>query len=590
MTTTTLSANIAHYTFEITGVDESFAVFEYESKESLSQTFRWQLELACKNSAIDLIRVVGKAGLLSIYDQDLNEVRYVHGMINQFDHVAQIKSDTHYQVELVPQLCLLNYRRHNRIFQQLSVEDIIKKVMKTAGLADDYYQIGLSGSYQPRDYCVQYGETDLHFIQRLMEEEGIFYFFEHTHTAHTLRIADHSSVHTNIVNPEIPYNEASNLLADKNYVYALRHSQSLQSGSVRLNDYNYEKPALDLQIDVEADSDAHLNRYDYPGVFDTPKRGKTLAKVMLEAHQAQKRIITGRSNCRQLLPGYRFTVSLHPRGDFNQTYLITAVEQSATQYQALEQANNSLKSTYESRFTCIPKDTVYRPPRRTPKPRIDGVQTAIVVGAQGKEIDTDEYGRVTVQFHWDLDGKHDENSSCSIRVSQATAGDGWGAQFIPRIGQEVVVEFINGDPDRPLITGCVYHGTNTPPYRLPANKTQSGLKTISTPGGGVTNFNELRFEDKKGDEEIFIQAEKDFRRLVKHDEQAEIKANLTLKITEASQQKAKSVLIDASDSIELKVGGSSIKITPTGILVETTKVDVNGNAMVNIKGGLVKIN
>jgi len=283
-------------------------------------------------------------------------------------------------------------------------------------------------------------------------------------------------------------------------------------------------------------------------------------------------------------------VKNHPRRDFNQPYLVTALTQTATQPQVLEEAGAATKTTYESDFTGIPKGVAYRPPRRSTKPRIDGVQTAIVVGLAGEEIFTDEHGRVKVQFHWDLDGQQDENTSCWIRVSPAWAGEGWGSVFIPRIGQEVVVDFVNGDPDRPLITGRVYHGTNTPAYTLPANKTQSGLKTHSTPGGGEKNFNELRFEDKKGDEEIFMQAEKDYRRLVKNDEQADIKANLTLNITEASQQKAKSVLIDASDIIELKVGGSSIKITPTGIVVETTKVDVKGNAIVNIKGGLVKIN
>jgi len=586
----TLHANIEHYSFEVEGLDDTFRVMQYEVDESLSVTFLGKLQLVSENGDITFSSVVGKIGVLSIYDHDLNEVRYVHGVVNQFDQVGHKRRFTHYYLELVPHLSLLDYRRHNRIFQQLTVEDIIKKVLKAANLPPNYCSIVLSGKYQPRDYCVQFGETDLNFIQRLMEEEGMFYFFEHTKSAHTLRIADHISVHKDIVNPDIVYNEASNLVADKNYVYALRYSQSIQSGSVRLNDFNFEKPELKMRVDAEAAIDSHLNAYDYPGTFDIPERGKTLATVKLESHQAQKTRITGSTNCRQLLPGYHFTVSLHPRSDFNQTYMITDVNQSATQPQVLEEFGADSKTTYESRFTCIPKGIPYRSPYRSTKPRIDGVQTAIVVGPPGEEIYTDEHGRVKVQFHWDLDGKKDDKTSCWIRVSQAWAGEGWGSVFIPRIGQEVVVDFVNGDPDRPLITGRVYHGVNTPAYNLPANKTQSGLKTHSTPGGGVKNFNELRFEDKKGDEQIFIQAEKDFYRLVKNDEQAEIKANLTLKVTEASKQKAKSVLIDASDIIELKVGGSSIKITPTGIVVETTKVDVKGNAIVNIKGGLVKIN
>ncbi|NOZ54351.1 MAG: type VI secretion system tip protein VgrG [Gammaproteobacteria bacterium] len=587
----TLPANIAHYTFEIDGLNDAFRVLQYDVDESLSATFLGKLQLVSEKEDIDFARVVGKIALLSIYDHDLNQVRYLHGIVNQFDQVGQKKRLTHYYVELVPHLTLLNYRRHNRIFQHLTVEAIIQHIIKHANLPPNYCEIALSGSYQARHYCVQFGETDLNFIQRLMQEEGMFYFFEHSKTSHTLRIADHLSVHKAIVNPELVYNQASHLVADKNYVYALRYSQAIQPGSVRLNDFNFEKPYLKMQVDAEAETDPHLNLYDYPGSFDLPERGKTLATVMLESHQAQKTVITGRSNCRQLLPGYLFTVSQHPRRDFNQTYLVTEVKQSATQPQVLEESGAASKTTYESCFTCIPKGIAYRAPHHlSTKPRLEGVQTAIVVGPPGEEIYTDEHGRVKVQFHWDLDGQQDDKTSCWIRVSQAWAGEGWGALFIPRVGQEVVVAFVNGDPDRPLITGRVYHGTNTPPYNLPANKTQSGLKTHSTPGGGVTTFNELRFEDKKGSEEIFIQAEKNFYRLVKNNEQAEINANLTLKVTEASQQKAKSVLIDAADIIELKVGGSSIKITPTGIVVETTKVDVKGNAIVNINGGLVKIN
>jgi len=251
---------------------------------------------------MDFASVVGETGVLSIYDHDLNEVRYVHGRVNQFDQVGQKKRFTLYYLELAPQLSLLNYRRHNRIFQQLSVEEILQKVLKDANLPPDYCQITLSSTYQPRHYCVQYGETDLNFIQRLMEEEGMFYFFEHAQTSHTLRIADHSSVHKAIVNPDLVYNEASNLVADKNYVYALRYSQAIQSGSVLLNDFNFEKPDLKLQVNAEAASDTHLNLYDYPGVFDLPERGKTLATVMLEAHQAKKTRITGRSNCRNYYP------------------------------------------------------------------------------------------------------------------------------------------------------------------------------------------------------------------------------------------------------------------------------------------------
>jgi len=575
----TLQANIEHYRFEIEGLSESLRLTQYEVNESLSETFLCKLHLASENSDIDFASVVGKIGVLSIYDQDLNEVRYVHGVVKQFDQVGQRKRFTLYYLELVPQLYLLNYRRHNRVFQQLSVEDIILSVIKDANLPLDYCNITLSASYEPRNYCVQYGETDINFIQRLMEEEGMFYYFEHTEDSHTLRIADHLSVHTDIVNPDLIFNESSNLVADKNYVYALRYSQAIQSGSVRLSDFNFEKPELKLQVDAEAASDPHLNLYDYPGVYDLPERGKTLATVLLEAEQAKKTRITGRSNCRQLLPGYLFSVKKHPRHDFNQAYMVTALKQAATQPQVLEEAGADTKTTYESDFTCIPKGIAYRPPRRSTKPRIDGVQTAIVVGPPGEEIYTDEYGRVKVQFHWDLAGKMDENTSCWIRVSQAWAGEGWGSVFIPRIGQEVVVDFVNGDPDRPLITGRVYHGVNRSPYNLPGNKTQSGVKTRSSPGGGVANYNELRFEDLKSNEEVYLQAEKDWNILVKNDKGQDVGRDERLEVKHDRNKKV------GNDQSEHIVGNKSIQVDKNHVekIKKNMDMDVDENQSIRVK-------
>jgi len=332
--------------------------------------------------------------------------------------------------------------------------------------------------------------------------------------------------------------------------------QEVRSGAVELSDFDFKKPSLNLKSTARADTDTSLEVYDYPGEYKTQEEGKTLSKVRLEALRTTQKMGLGHSICNRLIPGFRFTMKRHPRSEFNQEYLIIKLIHSGTQLQAMEEespATGEEGLSYENKFHCIPFKTPYRPPRVTDRPFVHGTQTAIVVGPSGEEIYTDEHGRVKVQFHWDREGKKDEKSSCWIRVSQNWAGKRWGAMFIPRIGQEVIVDFIEGDPDQPIITGRVYNGENPVPYSLPADKTKSTIKSDSSLGGGGSN--ELRFEDAAGSEEIYLHGQKDWTIAIDNDKNQTVGNDETLDV---GNDRTKSVGADQSETIgankTIKVG------------------------------------
>ncbi|OAD19854.1 type VI secretion system Vgr family protein [Candidatus Thiomargarita nelsonii] len=394
----------------------------------------------------------------------------------------------------------------------------------------DEYRFVLQNEPPKREYCVQYRESEFDFISRLLEEEGIFYFFEHHDNKHILVMGDSPSAHKAIQGEsQIIFHEPRpGQVADEPHIYSFNYTEEILSGKVSLKDYNFKKPALNLKGEKTGDKNTELEVYDYPGKFDEPGRGNNLAKVRLEEYQTVKKEGSGATTCTHFAAGFFFTMEEYPRDDFNKKYLITQHQISGSQPQVLEETAGESGSSFSSSFECIPFEVPYRPDRVTPKPVVEGSQTAIVVGPKGEEIYTNEHGQVKVQFHWDREGKMDEKSSCWIRVSQLWAGRRWGAMYIPRIDQEVIVDFLEGDPDRPIITGRVYHGTNKPPYPLPAEKTKSTIKSDSSKGGG--GFNEIRFEDKKGKEEVYIQAEKDRNELVKNDMSTNVKHDQSLTV------------------------------------------------------------
>jgi type VI secretion system secreted protein VgrG len=507
------------FLFEVTGLGEQLKVLRFSGSEGMSSLYEFQLEVACENQDLDFSQVVGKPGVLSLNGELVP--RYVHGIVSRFEQVNELPRYAIYRVTVVPQVWRLQHRHDCRIFQKLDTPAILKKVFETAGVPAEAVRFSLVSSYEPRDYCVQYRESDWAFASRLMEEDGIFYFFEHQEDKHVLVLGDKESALKAIDGVELlPFRRSTGGVVQEDHVLRFRRLQEVRPGKTSLRDFNFKKPGLPMEAQHEAEEDTDLEVYDYPGEYQDPGRGSsakgtTIARLRLEAWQAARMQAQGESDCERLAPGRLFTLQEHSREDYNGRYLLTHVSHSGTQPQVMEEESQQGEFSYTNYFTCIPEKVPYRPARATPRPHVRGVQTAVVVGPSGEEIHVDEWGRVKVQFHWDRQGKLDENSSCWVRVSQLWAGEGWGAIFIPRIGQEVIVDFIEGDPDRPLIIGRVYNGANLVPYELPAHKTKSTIKSNSSQGGD--GYNELRFEDEKHKEQFFMHAERNMDVHVKND-------------------------------------------------------------------------
>jgi type VI secretion system secreted protein VgrG len=492
-----------------------------------------------------------------------NTPRHFHGLVRSVaqggtTHDASGEQRTAYRLTLVPALWTLTRTRRSRIFQQMTVRQILEQVL--TGLT---MQVDLRGKYEPRNYCVQYRETDFEFVSRLMEEEGIFYFFKHVDGAHTLILGDEPAAHPALPGRPIPFKPTQGGAQPEDAIYGWQKEQTLTAGKVVLWDHTFEMPgrnhaatapihattavgAVTHKLAVGGNDAFEL--YDYPGGyakrFDgvTPGGGdqarelqkiasdnERTAKLRMQTEEARTLRTEGTSSCRHFTSGYKLT--LDGNGAAAGSYVLVEVEHVARAGDvALSGTSDGFQ--YENRFVCIPAALPFRPQAGTPRPHVAGCQTATVVGPRGEDIYVDKYGRVKVQFHWDRAGGNDANSSCWVRVATPWAGKMWGAVHLPRIGQEVVVDFLEGDPDRPIILGSVYNAEQMPPYALPENRTQSGVKSRSSPQGTDEMFNELRFEDKKGEEHIFLQAQKDLKVLVENDETAhEVLHDTTTTIT-----------------------------------------------------------
>lgn len=518
----TRTAQEADFIFEVDGFAGELRVLNFTGTEGISELFEFGLYLTSEDGAIDIDSIVGKNATLTIFHD--NGERLVKGIVSRFEQGSEGTDFTPYYAELVPEVWLLTQRHGCRIHQKLSVPDIVKKVLTDAGIAEDHFRSALSGKHDKREYCVQYRESDWNFINRLLEEEGIYYFFEHTDDAGVLVMGDADSVHRPIEAPDsIPFRDISGTVAEEEAVFTYRYSQEIRTGKMTFRDFNFEKPTVNLQKDKSATRDTQLEAYDYPGRYLDPNVGITVAELRLQAVQARRIIGLGESLVRRFVPGYKFTLSEHPRMDFNREYLLTWMHHEGTQPHGGASVEGEFR--YNNEFRCIPSDVPYRPALRTPRPVMEGTQTAIVTGPSGEEIYPDKHGRVKVQFHWDREGNNDENTSCWIRVSQLWAGKNWGAMWIPRIGHEVIVDFLEGNPDKPIIIGRVYHGDNQPPYKLPQDKTKSTIKSDCSKGGGGSN--EIRFEDLKDSEEVFIHAQKDMNEVIENNMTTTVGADRT---------------------------------------------------------------
>jgi type VI secretion system secreted protein VgrG len=484
-----------------------------ECTESVSDPFELVLHLLSTDASVDPKQLLRKPMVVSV-DMGDGSLRYFHGMVRRFVQLGRAASLVSYRAEVVPSLSFLTLTTDCRIFQQKTVQDIIKKVLDDAGITD--HRFVLTGSYEPREYCVQYRESDFDFVSRLMEEEGMFYFFEHTKEKHTLVIADAKSAIRPSLVPKLTV-ELSNDPGKEHTIYDLRIENAVVSGKTTLVDYNERDPGrLESSSTGTTSGGPTLRLYDYPGKFQKRARGDAYARLRLEEAEALSKVVRAETSSRGVVPGYKVDISDHYRSDVDGAYQILTATHVG--FDGGFRSSDNPGFTFGTQFTCIPAAVSYRPPRDTPKAVVRGTQTAVVVGPSGEDIYTDKYGRVKVKFFWDQLAERNENSSCWVRVSSTWAGKAWGAISIPRIGQEVVVDFLEGDPDCPIIVGRVYNEDQQVPYTLPDNMTQSGVKSRSSKTGAAANFNEFRFEDKKDSEQVFLHAEKNFDLEVENDE------------------------------------------------------------------------
>jgi type VI secretion system secreted protein VgrG len=484
-------------------------------RDEVSRCFAFTVGFISSDENVDALKLLGKP--LSVEGEGGDKKRWFSGLVTDFRLTRIEERFAYYEAEMRPWLWLLGNSTDCRIFQNMSVVEIVEKVFSKYKVAK--FEKRLQGSYEAREYCVQYDETDLDFVQRLLEHEGIMYFFEYDEGEHTLVLADAM----NKLKPARGYEsvkfraEGDPVRRDEEYMTDWVATSSVLPGTFAHTDYDFTKPGADLMTQSAqafSHAEAQGEHYRHPGAHLTVSRGDAVAVVRREEIQAAHQRIAAAGTVRGLASGCRFKLENFPRKDQNAEYVVLR-----TDYRLFDPgyrpAADAGEETFRAMFQVAPTSISYRPPRITIRPVMRGPQTATVVGPAGEEIFTDKYARVKIQFHWDRLGKKDQNSSCFVRVSQTWSGAGWGFIQIPRIGQEVIVDFLEGDPDRPIITGRVYNGKEMPPYELPGHATQSGLKTNSSPGGG--GWNELRFEDEAGSEEVYFQAQKDHNLLIKHD-------------------------------------------------------------------------
>ncbi|ANI63304.1 type VI secretion system tip protein VgrG [Pseudomonas sp. B21-017] len=585
--------------------------------EELGRLFNYELQLHSLDNAIDLNQLLGKPMCLSL-QLDGGGERHFHGIVARCSQNVDQGQFASYQVTLRPWLWLLTRTSDCRIFQNLTIPQIIKQVFRDLGFSD--FEDTLSRPYREWEYCVQYRETSFDFVSRLMEQEGIYYFFRHEQGRHVLVLADAYGAHANVPGyASVPYYPKNEQQRERDHIYDWHLAQQVQPGSLELNDYDFQRPGA--RIDVRSamprpHTAGDYPLYDYPGTYVQSEDGEHYARTRIEALQTLHEQVELAGNARGLGSGHLFSLTGFSRQDQNREYLIVGARYHIDQ-ESLETSGGVASAQFESSLTCIDAQQSYRPLPNTHRPIVKGPQTALVVGPKGEEIWTDQFGRVKVHFYWDRHDQSNENSSCWIRVSQSWAGKNWGSMQIPRIGQEVIVSFLEGDPDRPIITGRVYNAEQTVPYDLPENATQSGMKSRSSKGGSPANFNEIRMEDKKGAEQLYIHAERnqdivvevDESHSVGHDRNKSIGHNETVTIgnnrlrivkqediLSVGQRKTDSIsqsyVIEVGENLRLVCGESILELNASG-QINLTGVQISfyasGDAEINT-GGVLHLN
>jgi type VI secretion system secreted protein VgrG len=528
------------HAISVEGWEAPLDVQEFDGVEGLSQLYHFEIAVRSEEP-ITFEDFIGKGASLTMQIGLEDPARTIHGIVTRIEQADTTEGWAGYRLTLVPKLFRLVHRADSRIFQAMTAPQVIQKVIAAAGFASgDDFALELRGTYAVREYCVQYRESDWDFICRLMEDEGIAFLFEQGATRAKLVLIDGVASYRDVPGEGKlrwrPPQGALGTVEHTDHLTRFSFSRELRPNKVTLRDYDFARPELSLEATKEGTTDTALEIYDYPGAYVEPAVGTTRAALRLEELHALSAVGEGDSSSVELAAGSVFALWDHPRESFNARYLLTRIEHRGFVPSAFNAGDFDAKDEevlqqppYRSHFEVIKAEVLFRPSRVTPKPAIHGAQTAVVVGPVGEKIHTDEHGRIKVQFFWDRLGKKDDKSSCWMRVSQIWAGPAWGAVFLPRIGHEVVITFLEGDPDRPLVVGSVYHGSNVPPYALPANKSRSTIKsdTVDASGG----YNELRFEDAPGSEEVYFHAQKDSTIVVENDKNQSVKHDETLDVT-----------------------------------------------------------
>jgi type VI secretion system secreted protein VgrG len=536
----------------------------FSGTEAMSQLFSFQLDMVSQDPEIKFDDIIGQNVTVGVKLSDATTERLFNGFISSFSQLPNEGRVAHYQAEMVPWLWFLTRTADCVIFQEQTVPEIIQEVFKKKGFAA-FVDFQLQREYKKWEYCVQYRESACNFVMRLMEQEGIFFFFKHENGTHKLVLADSPAASKPCPNhPKVRYTPRtrSGSTADEDTVFSWRVHQEMRPGKYALNDFNFKTPSNSLLVQVASKikqgGNDRFEVYDFPGEYDTREEGDEYVAARMEEEEVPHVNATGEGNCRSFVPGFRFDLTESDREDQNATYVLTSVTHTAFETGSFSDTG---ETSYNNFFTCIPVSVPFRPPRVTPRPLVQGTQTAIVVGPKGEEIFTDKFGRVKVRFHWDRDTKRPpEEKSCWIRVSHPWAGKGWGSVSIPRIGQEVIVDFLEGDPDQPIITGRVYNAEQMPPYGLPAGGVVSGLKSNSTKGGG--GYNEMSMNDTKGRELITVHAQYDMDSTVEHDDRQTVHNNRTINVDGTHTETiVKDTTINVTDGKESNTVKNEILVT-----------------------------
>jgi len=613
------NASVAKDTLLLTG---------FNGSEHVSDLFQFQIEAVSEDLNLTPEQFVGKVATIAIHT---DKRRYFNGYISHFAFGGLLEHNLRqYTLTMVPWLWFTGKTNNHRIFQEKNTKEIVSAIFKDLGFTD--FDFKATGGNK-REYCIQHNESDLHFISRLLEEDGIAYYFKHEQDKHMMVIVDQKNTYEDCDQSVV---EFSNEAMGGIQLNSWQHEYNFQKGQWSINDYNFKQPAKDLLANTKTSSkfanNSKFEHYEYPDLYDTTA-GSELVKIKMEAEEVSVNMANADGNCASFYAGGKFKLEKHPSKSENGVYIIlgiTHIAQENSYKHSGSVGGNENSHHYSNSFTCIPADVHFRPIQVHERPVMKGPQSALVVGPKGEEIYIDEFGRIKVQFIWDREGKKDENTTCFIRVMQSWAGNGWGTSFIPRMGHEVIVNFLDGDPDRPIVTGSVYNGKNKIVY---PSKTQSGIKTRSTKKGTTENYNELRFEDKKGEEQIYIHAEKnmdtrvendetltvdhdrtkiikndetstivhDRRKTVNNDQWETIDGNKVIKVTGTAKSGSvgnhtetiknnqtinigKIYSLTAGDKIELITGKSSITMTEDGtIVIKGVDISVIGSGEINIK-------